>query len=117
MAEFKDRLKELMELRGKRAIDLSNETRISKGTISKYLSGYVKAKSDCVLALAKALNVNPIYLMGMSDDITPPDYKKLSDKVKREDELIKAIESQLYDLDLNQLEQVSAIIKTFSTRK
>lgn len=117
MAIFKDRLKEVMQLRGKRLIDLSEETGISKGTISKYLKGDMIAKQDSIFLMSKALNVNPIYLMGMSDDFTPPEYKKIPEIVRKEDEIKQRIIIALNSLSEDQLLQVEAIIKTFTARR
>lgn len=58
------RLKEAMALRGMRAVDLVNASGVSKGSISLYLSGRNVATNDRLYAIAKALRVNPAWLMG-----------------------------------------------------
>lgn len=42
MNEFKDRLKEAMELRDIKAIELADKVGIARGTISRYLSGVMQ---------------------------------------------------------------------------
>lgn len=64
ICELKNRLKTGMSLRNMKAIDLSLKTNIPKSAISQYLSGYAKPKQDRIYLLSKALNVNPVWLMG-----------------------------------------------------
>lgn len=76
MIEFKDRLREAMDLRGLKQIDLANKTGINKSMISFYLSGRNMPNSKNVLKLARALNVSDAWLMGyedydISEDIVP----------------------------------------------
>ena len=62
--DFSYRLKKALNLRNVKPIELSEKTNISKSKISSYMSGRYKAKQDGVYKLAKALNVNPAWLMG-----------------------------------------------------
>ena len=64
MTEIKYRLKEGLDIRGMKPIDLCNKTKISKSAISQYLSGYAKPKADRIFIIAKALDVNEAWLMG-----------------------------------------------------
>ena len=64
MPEIKYRLKEGLDIRGMKPIDLCNKTKISKSAISQYLSGYAKPKADRIFIIAKALDVNEAWLMG-----------------------------------------------------
>lgn len=64
ISTLQDRLKEAMALRGMRAVDLVNASGVSKGSISLYLSGRNIATNDRLYAIAKALRVNPAWLMG-----------------------------------------------------
>ena len=45
-------------------VELAEKTGLSKSTISHYMSGYTKPKSDRLYMLAKTLNVNEAWLMG-----------------------------------------------------
>lgn len=62
--DFSYRLKKALNIRNMKPIELSEKTKISKSKISSYMSGRYKAKQDGVYKLAKALNVNPAWLMG-----------------------------------------------------
>lgn len=64
---FRTRLVEAMESRGVRATDLARETGLSKARISQYVNGKYIPKSDAVLAIARVLEVSPLWLMGEND--------------------------------------------------
>lgn len=67
MAEFKSRLKEAMEHYGISQAELAKKSGLWPSAISDYLNGKYLAKQDKVDILAKALNVSPIWLMGIDD--------------------------------------------------
>ena len=58
------RLKEALELRGMRQVDLAEKTGIGKSAISQYLSGKVLPKQDKLYSLAQALRVSEDWLLG-----------------------------------------------------
>lgn len=61
---FANRLRLAMKDNNINLSKLSSLTNISKPLISNYLSGNYQAKQTNVYILAKALNVNPVWLMG-----------------------------------------------------
>lgn len=63
-ATFSERLREILELKNIKAIDLAKLSGISRGAISSYLSGRWKAKQNNIYLIANALNVNEAWLMG-----------------------------------------------------
>ena len=62
--ELKSRLREAMDWRGMKAVDLCDITGIPKGAISYYLAGKSNPKADRVHLLSKALSVSEAWLMG-----------------------------------------------------
>ena len=63
--ELKDRLRKALELREKKAIDLSKDLKIPKSAISQYLSGYRTIKdSKRLYIIAEYLDVSEAWLMG-----------------------------------------------------
>lgn len=64
VTDFKTRFYKALSIRNIKPSALSEKTGISKSTISHYMSGYTKPKSDKLFVLAKALNVNESWLMG-----------------------------------------------------
>jgi len=68
MEEIKDRLKNALEVRQMKPVDLARNSGISKGSISKYLKGTVLPKQNAIGTMAEALKVSPTWLMGF--DVT-----------------------------------------------
>lgn len=66
LSNFVDSLKELMELSDMKLNDLAKATKISKGSISTYLSGATAPTMKNLLKLAKYFDVSIDYLLGRS---------------------------------------------------
>lgn len=58
------RLREALDLRGKKQVDICTQTGIPKSALSQYLSGAFEPKQNRLWALANALNVSEAWLMG-----------------------------------------------------
>jgi transcriptional regulator with XRE-family HTH domain len=82
-AELKDRLREAMERRGMRAVDLVESTGIPKGTISYYLSGKTEPKADRLYILAQVLNVSEAWLLGYNVAMARTDNQKRNDQLAK----------------------------------
>ena len=76
-AELKDRLKEALERRQMRAVDLVEATDVPKSAISFYLAGKSKPKADRLYKIAQALDVSEAWLLGYNVAMErTPDQKK-----------------------------------------
>ncbi len=64
MEKFSVRLATAMELRNIKPIELSQKTKITKSSISQYLSGVNEPRTNKLSILAKVLDVNEAWLMG-----------------------------------------------------
>ena len=106
--EIKDRLREAMERRGFRAVDLVERTGIPKGTISYYLTGHTKPKADRLYLLARALDVSEAWLLGYDVPI------QRSDAQKKNDQLAKLIVKMRTDEDF--YETVAALAGLSETK-
>ena len=62
---FSERLKNALSERGMKQTELSERTGISKSSISEWLNGRYEAKADKIVLIARALNVNESYLIGL----------------------------------------------------
>lgn len=69
--DFAERLTQALDLRGLSAADLSRATGVAEGTISCYKSGKYQAKQNRVYEFAKALRVDPAWLMGYDVPMEP----------------------------------------------
>lgn len=68
MNKFKDRLSEAMRSKGYSQSELARRSGVGRNSISDYLKGKYEAKQDKIYLLAKALNVDEAWLMGMNTD-------------------------------------------------
>ena len=64
VANLQDRLAEALQIRGLRAIRLSEKTGIPKGAISYYLVGKSSPKADRLRLICEALEVSEAWLLG-----------------------------------------------------
>lgn len=58
------RIKKALSIRNMRQSELCEKTNISKSVLSEYIKGVYEPKQDRVFAIATALNVDPVWLMG-----------------------------------------------------
>lgn len=69
-----DRIRQLREQLGLTQDEVANIVGVSKSTVSKWESGHIEnMKRDKISLLAKALNVSPLYIMGLDDSLSEPD--------------------------------------------
>lgn len=96
VAATSDRIREAMDKEHKKQIELANETGINKGSISRYLAGEYEPKQMAIYKLAKALNVDEMWLWGY--DVPMERKKRLADesdalyeRIKNDPDLMDAI--------------------------
>ena len=85
VSDVPTRLREAMDMSGKKQADLVRETGLNRSTISRYISGAVEPRLEQNNSLAKALNVEPMWLWGYDVPM------ERSADLKRNDELEKII--------------------------
>ena len=73
MSILSDRLNEAMAKRRMKQVDLVEKTGIGKSSISTYLTGAYAPKQANLYKLARALAVNPAWLMGEDAPMEEPD--------------------------------------------
>lgn len=117
--ELKDRLKEAMEKRGMRAVDLVERTGIPKGTISYYLSGKTEPKADRLYILAQTLDINEAWLLGYDVPMARTDDRKKNDqlaklivRLKRDENFFNTVVA-LGNLTESQYKSIEQLITTF----
>ena len=72
------RIRKALSIRNMRQADLCEKAGISKSTLSEYLSGRYLPKQDKTFLIAKALNVDPVWLMGYDVPMDIADIQKSS---------------------------------------
>ena len=81
VASVADRLREAMNIRNKKQVDLERETGINRSAISRYLSGEYEPKNKPIYELAKALDVSEQWLMGYDVPMDRPKAQKNNDAI------------------------------------
>lgn len=81
VATTADRLKEAMDLVGKKQADLVRETGLNRGTISRYLSGEMEPRQKATHKLAVALGVSEMWLWGYDVPDTRTETQKKNDQL------------------------------------
>lgn len=72
MATTAERLREILSIRDIKQVEITEKTGISKGALSSYLSSRYIPKQDNIYKLAKVLDVNPAWLMGLDVPMETP---------------------------------------------
>ena len=72
MATTAERLRGILSIRDIKQVEITEKTGISKGALSSYLSGRYIPKQDNIYKLAKVLDVNPAWLMGLDVPMETP---------------------------------------------
>ena len=118
-ANFKDRLKQAMDYRNLKAVDLVERCDIPKSAMSYYLSGRSKPKDDRVYILAKLLDVSEGWLLGYDVPMErSPEQKNvdelavLSERIKKEAEFRDLI-IKINHLNPAQLDALKNLLASF----
>ena len=102
---FSNRLNTAMRIRNIKAAELSAKTGIAKSSLSEYINGRYEAKQDGVYLLAKALDVNESWLMGL-DVPMERDFRYASHK---------GINTE--GLDENDIEEINRFVEFIKNKK
>ena len=102
--EFKDRLKQAMNIRNMKAVDLCEKTKIPKGAISYYLAGKSTPKADRLYLICKALDVSEAWMLGYDVEMAKTQAQKNNDtladivaKFKTDDTFSRLLEALVND--------------------
>ena len=121
VAELKDRLREAMTLRNKKAVDLSSNLDIPKSAISQYLSGRSKdMDSPRLYKICVYLDVSEAWMMGFDVPMERPKAQKNNDTMAdiivrmRTDEDFFEVVKALHGLDEVKLAGVMQMLQAFN---
>ena len=117
-----ERLREAMNIAGKKQLDLAKATGLSHSTISRYLSGQMEPKQKAISRLAVVLSVSEMWLWGYDVPMSrTPEQKKNDDLVKviaqlRKDADFFEVVSLLADLPAEQYASVKTLLTALSQK-
>lgn len=118
-AELKDRLREALEIREKKAIDLTRDLKIPKSAVSQYLSGKSQnMDSERLYLICKYLNVSEPWMMGYDIPMERNTEKKnnvcygIVVRLRTDVEFFSLVES-LNELDSEKVNAIKQMVSTF----
>lgn len=65
--EFKDRLKELREIKGISQMQLAKELKLSQSAVAKWELGKTEPTASAIIAVAKYFNETTDFILGVTD--------------------------------------------------
>lgn len=83
-----ERLREWRKKKKLTQEQLAKKVNMTKGTISNYENGYSSPPHDTLVALADVLGISTDYLLGRTDDPTPPALTNDTLAAQRQDDLL-----------------------------
>ena len=102
---FAQRLNEAMVFRGVKASDLAKRSGLDKSAISRYRQGKYAPNRNNIFLLARALDVNPTWLLGFSNDMLYVMPEK--DAARNE------LENLIVDMDLDQIRKMISFAREY----
>lgn len=119
-ADMKDRLQYALDLREKKAVDLSKDLDIPKSAVSQYLSGKSqKMDSRRLFAICQYLNVSEPWMLGFDVPMERQKAQKNNDTIAdivirmRTDEEFLSVVEVLNELDADKLLGVKQMLSAF----
>ena len=119
IAESSDRIKEALNLRGMKQVDLAALSGISKQSINCYVSGKYEPKQEALYKMGKALDVAEMWLAGYDIPMERPVAQKENDqlvdlveRIKQEKDFRQLI-MRISHLKPQQLEAVKNLLEAF----
>lgn len=116
VASVANRLREAMNIRKKKQVDLERETGINRSAISRYLSGEYEPKNKPIYELSKALDVSEQWLMGYDVPMERPKAQKNNDAISdivlllRSDEDFLSIVLKISKMDSEKRKSLNALL-------
>lgn len=114
-----ERLREAMADAEMRQTDLAERTGLTKGSLSKYLSGKVEPKQSAIYKLAAALHVTEMWLWGYDVPRERTEMHRINDfiadaviRMQTDEEFRRAVEV-LYKMDDQKVAGVRQMLEAF----
>ncbi len=119
VATTSERLKEAMSLRKMKQVDIMRSTGLDRGSVSHYVSGNYEPKNEAIFKMAKALDVNEMWLWGYDVPMErTAEQKRIQEdaefhaKILKDQELLEALKVY-YELPDVQKKVVLDLIHSF----
>jgi len=111
---FAQRFQRCLALRNIKPIEVAIGCHVSKGCISQYMHGVRVPKRQTIEKFASFLKVNPLYLMGLSNDVIAPAIRVVPDEdMDERKELTNELINISSKCNINNLKQLIRLARTF----
>ena len=114
--EKRNRIREALQIRNMKQVELSEKIGIPKGTINNWLNQRYQPKQKSLLSLAKALDVSEMWLAGYDVPMERPVEQKKSDELAqlihsmRKDEKLKNLFLSICSLSDDQRKTIESLV-------
>lgn len=118
--ERKNRIREALNIRNMKQVELAEKTGIAKGTINNWLNQRYQPKQKSLMAMAKALDVSEMWLAGYDVPMERPVAQKKSDELTqlifeiKEDEDLKDLFTSICNLSNDQRKTIESMVNELS---
>ena len=116
MVPLQVRLREALQLRNMKAVDLEEKAGVPRSAISFYLAGKTKPKADRLHIIAQALDVSEIWLLGYDVPMNKTEDQKKNDqlaelivKMRKSQKLFDVV-AKLSEVDEDRLDLIDRLI-------
>lgn len=118
--ERKNRIREALNIRNMKQVELAEKTGIAKGTINNWLNQRYQPKQKSLMAMAKALDVSEMWLAGYDVSMERPAAQKKSDELTqliieiKEHEDLKDLFTSICSLNDDQRKTIESMVNELS---
>ena len=116
MVPLQVRLREALQLRNMKAVDLEEKAGVPRSAISFYLAGKTKPKANRLHIIAQALDVSEIWLLGYDVPMNKTEDQKKNDqlaelivKMRKSQKLFDVV-AKLSEVDEDRLDLIDRLI-------
>lgn len=117
---IRNRIREALQIRNMKQVELSEKTGIAKGTINNWLNNRYQPKQTPLVKMAKALDVSELWLAGYDVPMERPVEQKKSDELAqlihsmRKDEELKNLFISICSLTGEQRKTIKSLVSELS---
>ena len=117
---IRNRIREALQIRNMKQVELSEKTGIAKGTINNWLNNRYQPKQTPLVKMAKALDVSELWLAGYDVPMERPVEQKKSDELAqlihsmRKDEELKNLFISICSLTGEQRKTIESLVNELS---
>jgi transcriptional regulator with XRE-family HTH domain len=116
----RNRIREALQIRNMKQVELAEKTGIAKGTINNWLNNRYQPKQKALMKMAKVLEVSELWLAGYNVPMERPTEQKKSDELAqlihsiRKDEELKDLVVSICTLNDEQRKTIKSIVTELS---